>query len=124
MVKNGQLIKRCYQLLISVKSVHQQWHQKSSTWKERFKTLLYQQDFVDVTFVSEDNKEIKVVLSPSSPIFRSILLRNPYQNPLLFISGVQHLELKSLLNFMYLGQIEVAQDDLNSFMAIASKFLV
>merc|ERR1712129_316002 len=80
-----------------------------------------------VTLVSEDNKELKchkVVHGAGSPIFRSILLRNPHQHPLLYISGVQHRELQSLLTFMYLGQTEVAQQDLNSFMAVASKFKI
>ena len=103
------------------------WNEFEKSASKAFKDLLDQQDFVDVTLVSEDNKEIKchtLVLSASSPIFRSILLRNPHQHPLLYISGVQHMELKSLLNFMYLGQTEVAQDELNSFMAIASKFQI
>ena len=103
------------------------WNEFEQSTSNAFKDLLDQQDFVDVTLVCEDSKEIKchkVVLSACSPVFKSILLRNPHQHPLLYLSGVQHIELKSLVSFMYLGQTEVAQNDLNNFMAVASKFQI
>ena len=103
------------------------WNDFDKSTSSAFKELLAQQDFVDVTLVSEDNKELKchkVVLGASSPIFRSILLRNPHQHPLLYISGVYHKDLKSLLSFMYLGQTEVAQNELDIFMEVAAKFQI
>ena len=103
------------------------WNDFEVSTSNAFKELLDQHDFVDVTLVSEDNKEIqchKLVLSASSPIFKSILLRNSHQHPLIYLTGVQHLELRSLVSFMYLGQTEVAQNDLNNFMAAASRFQI
>ena len=103
------------------------WNDFDKCASSSFKDLLDQDDFVDVTLVSEDDREIKchkVVLSACSPILKNILIRNPHQHPLIFLSGVKYSELKSLLNFMYLGQTEVGQDNLNTFMNIASKFKI
>eukprot|EP00092_Neocalanus_flemingeri_P001812 GFUD01001932.1.p1 GENE.GFUD01001932.1~~GFUD01001932.1.p1 ORF type:complete len:254 (-),score=53.80 GFUD01001932.1:5-766(-) len=103
------------------------WNDFVKSTSDAFKELLVQQEFVDVTLISEDDKEIKchkVVLSACSPILKNILLRNPHQHPLIYLSGVQYLELKSLVSFMYLGQTEVFQDDLNGFMDAASKFQI
>ena len=54
-------------------------------------------------------KAHKVVLSACSPFFKSILKRNPHQHPLLYLKGVNSQDLGSLLNFMYQGQVNVAQ---------------
>ena len=84
-----------------------------------FKDLLGEKDFVNVTLVSEDDQEIKahkVVLSACSQVLKNILLRNPHQHPLIYPSGVKYQELKSLVNFMYLGPAQVRQDDLDIFM--------
>ena len=104
------------------------------TWKNfeectinSFKELIGQTEFVDVTLVSEDGKQVKahkVVLSASSPVLKNILVSNPHQHPLVYLTGLKYPELQSMINFMYLGQAEVAQDDLERFMAAATKFKV
>ena len=103
------------------------WDEFEKSASHAFKELLDHQDFTDVTLVTEDDKEAKchkVVLGKSSPVLRSILIRNPHQHPLLYLSGVQHSDLEALLSFMYLGQAEVAQDNLDTFMALASKLQI
>ena len=92
---------------------------------DAFKDLLSEREFVNVTLVSDDDIEVsahKVVLSASSPVFKRILLRNPHQHPLIYLSGVKHQELKGLINFMYLGQAEVSQVKLEVFMSLAARF--
>jgi len=66
----------------------------------------------------------KLVLSACSPFFRSILRQNPHQHPLIYLKGVQLAELQAVLNFMYHGEVSVAQDDLNSFLAVAEDLQV
>ena len=98
------------------------WGQFGSSIKTAFKNLLNDQHFTDVTLVSEDNKQIKahkVILSSSSKFFNQILLDNPHQHPLLFLKGISHSDLLAIVKFIYLGQTEVAQDDLNEFMGAA-----
>jgi len=92
-----------------------------------FRDLLSVQDFSDVTLVCDDDKQVfahKVILSACSPFFRRILLNNPHQHPLIYLTGVSKHFLTSMVAFMYLGQTNVAQEDLTGFMAAASKFQI
>ena len=98
------------------------WNDFANCTSDSFKALLGQEDFVDVTLVSEDGEQIKahkVVLSASSPILKNILIRNCHQHPLIFLAGVKYQELKALVDFMYLGQVEVFQEDLGVLMTAA-----
>jgi len=80
-------------------------------------------DFFDVTLAC-DNAQIlahKVVLGACSPFFRKILRRNPHTHPLLYLKGIRAGDLESLVNFMYDGEVEVAQADLSVFLASAEE---
>ena len=56
--------------------------------------------------------------------FREILRRNPHQHPLLYLKGVKCTDLLAVLNFMYNGEVNVAQEELNSFLALAEDLQV
>ena len=66
----------------------------------------------------------KVILSASSPLFRDILTRNPHHHPLLYLGGVSADNLKYVIDFIYNGEVNVAQDDLNSFLLAAEELQV
>ena len=90
-----------------------------------FKKAHSQLEFSDVTLVSDDDKQIKshkFILSSCSPVFRKILVNNPHQHPLIYLDNVKHEELRSIIDFIYLGEAEVAQDDLENFMKVAARF--
>jgi len=53
-----------------------------------------------------------------------VLRRNPHQHPLLYLKGVKFSDLQSVLNFMYHGEVNVAQEELNSFLAVAEELRV
>jgi len=92
-----------------------------------FKNLLSDKDFTDVTLACDDNKQItahKVILSSCSKLFQNILLRNPHQHPLIYLTGVKYAELQSIINFMYVGQTEVEQVDLEEFLMSARKLQI
>jgi len=96
------------------------WDAFQQSAKETFRSLVNEEDFMDVTLSCDDDKQIKahkVILSACSPFFKRILLKNPHPNPLLFISGVAYRDLKAILNFMYLGETNVEQCHLDSFMS-------
>ena len=42
----------------------------------------------------------------------------------LYLKGVTYRDMESVLNFMYHGEVNVAQDDLNSFLAVAEELRV
>merc|ERR1712106_123094 len=66
----------------------------------------------------------KLILSACSPFFRTVLKQNPHQHPLLYLKGVEFTDLQSVLNFMYHGEVNVAQEELNSFLSVAEDLQV
>ena len=102
------------------------WNDFESNVSHAFRELREDKDFFDVTLACEDDQlqAHKVILSACSPFFRNILRRNPHQNPLLYLKGVKYSDLLSVLNFMYHGEVNVAQEELNSFLAVAEDLMV
>ena len=89
-----------------------------------FQNLLNDAEFTDVTLVCEDDIQIeahKVILSSSSSFFHRILLKNPHQHPLIYITGIKHRELERIIHFIYKGETDVAKDDLENFMRSAKE---
>ncbi|XP_023337728.1 protein tramtrack, beta isoform isoform X5 [Eurytemora carolleeae] len=102
------------------------WNDFESNISISFRELRDDKDFFDITLACEDDQvqAHKVILSACSPFFRSILKRNQHQHPLLYLKGVKFSELQAVLNFMYQGEVNVAQEDLNSFLAVAEELKV
>merc|ERR1712129_153435 len=95
------------------------WNEFNSCTSKTFKDLYTDNDFTDVTLATEDGRQLKahkVILSSCSSFFKKILLNNPHQHILLFLKGVRYSQLKSVLQFIYLGQAEVEQENLQQFM--------
>ena len=102
------------------------WNDFEKNISHAFRGLRDDKDFFDVTLACDDEQiqAHKVILSACSPFFRNILRRNPHQHPLLYLKGVKHADLQSVLNFMYHGEVNVAQGELNSFLAVAEDLQV
>jgi len=102
------------------------WNDFENNISSAFRELRDDKDFFDVTLACDDEQiqAHKVILSACSPFFRNILRRNPHQNPLLYLKGVKYTDLQSVLNFMYHGEVNVAQEELNSFLAVAEDLRV
>ena len=69
-------------------------------------------------------KAHKVILSACSPFFNRILKKNSHNHPLIYMSDVNLNDLKAIVNFIYLGQTNVEQENLQRFLKIAAKFQV
>jgi len=97
------------------------WNDFESNISVAFRELREDKDFFDVTVLCDDDQiqAHKVILSACSPFFKSVLRRNNHQHPLLYIKGVKFKELQAVLNFMYHGEVNVAQEELNTFLAVA-----
>ena len=91
-----------------------------------FRELREDKDFFDVTLAcdKEQLQAHKVILSACSPFFRTVLRKNPHSHPLLYLKGIKHSDLLSVLNFMYHGEVNIAQADLNSFLSAAEELQV
>ena len=98
---------------------------KRSSLMQINKELLEEDHFKDVTMVSDDLhvvKAHKALLSKSSDVFRQILMLQDDKNPIIFIRGSSQKQLKSILNFIYLGETEVTEEDINVFLQLAKDF--
>jgi len=92
-----------------------------------FKLLKQDTDFLDVTLACEDGKILKahkVVLSSFSSVFQNILKNNPHAHPLIYLTGVQQMDIQHILDFIYLGEATVDKVDIERFMDLAEKFRI
>ena len=83
--------------------------------------LFTENSYSDVTLVSDDKIPFlahKYVLSASSPVLKTILLDNPHSHPLIYLRGVNHQELESILQFIYLGS-SLYHGNMNRFLQTA-----
>ena len=86
---------------------------------------MYSNELTDVTLVSDDKKQFKahkIVLSASSPVFKSIISDNNLSSPIIYLRGIQSHEIESILQFIYLGQATFYQERMNEFLNVAKSF--
>ena len=105
----------------STEKFNLRWNDFETNIRSSIGELRSVEDFVDVTLVCE-NEQInahKVIISACSPFFRNILTRNPHKNPLVYLKGVHVSDMKSVLDFMYHGEVSVSQENLNQFLSVA-----
>ena len=97
------------------------WNDFESNISSALKDLKDDEDLQNVTLVAGDSQvqAHKLILSACSPFFRSVLKRNKHSHPLLYLKGVRYPDLVALVDFIYYGSVNIAQDDLNSFLAVA-----
>jgi len=102
------------------------WNDFENNISAAFCDLRDEKDFFDVTLVVGETQVSahKVILAASSQFFRKVLKANPHQHPLLYLRGVKHKELLSILSFMYRGQVNIAQEELSQFLAVAEDLQV
>jgi len=102
------------------------WNDFERNISSAFKDIREDKEFFDVTIACEDEQlqAHKVILSACSPFFKNVLRRNQHQHPLLYLKGVSYRDMEAVLNFMYHGEVNVAQDDLNSFLQVAEDLRV
>jgi len=102
------------------------WNDFETNISVAFRELREEKDFFDVTLACDDSQiqAHKVILSACSPFFRNVLRRNPHQHPLLYLKGVKYKDILSVLNFMYMGEVNVAQEELNTFLSVAEDLRV
>ncbi len=87
-----------------------------------FEQLLEKQQFVDVTLCCEGGYSVKahkIVLSACSPYFQALFNDTPCDHPIVILKDVQWPDLKSILSFMYKGEIHVSQDQIGPLLKLA-----
>ncbi|GFS83647.1 protein bric-a-brac 2 [Nephila pilipes] len=86
-----------------------------------FKDLLSNELMVDVTLACDglSLKAHKIILSACSPFFKSLFLENPCKHPIVILKDMKYNELKNIIEFIYNGEVNVPEDQLNCFLKSA-----
>ena len=98
------------------------WNDFQKNISSTFGSLREDNDFADVTLASEDGQQVeahKVILAYSSPFFQNLLVRNKHAHPLIYMKGIKFDDLLAILDFLYYGEANIYEDNLDSFLAIA-----
>ena len=100
------------------------WNDFQSNVSRTFGLLRKEKEFFDVTLVSDDQHQVqahKLVLSACSPYFKNILTQNQHSHPLLCLDGINSEELQRVLDYIYQGEVQIFQEQLEKFLIIAQK---
>ena len=101
-----------------------QWNDFQDNVKNAFGHIQDSTDYGDVTLACEAGRQIeihKVVLAASSPFFQRILKKNNHIHPLIYMKGIKTDDLTAVVDFLYFGEANVYQENLESFLAIAKE---
>ena len=101
-----------------------QWNDFRENVTSAFRDLRGDRELADVTLACEDGSQIeahKVVLASSSPFFMELLKRNKHAHPLLYMRGLRSDDLIAIVDFLYNGEANVCQENLDSFLALAGE---
>ena len=90
----------------------------------KFGNLREDKDFADVTLACEDGQQVeahKVILAGTSPFFQNLLRRNKHPHPLVYMRNVSSEDLLAVLDFLYYGEANLDEQNLQSFLALAEE---
>ena len=100
------------------------WNDYQSNWNRALHELREDTDFADVTLISDDKLKFsahRVLLSSCSNLFKLILKGNTHANPLLYLGGINSINLGFILDYIYHGEVNIYQEQLDSFLESAQK---
>ena len=101
------------------------WNDYSDHMKQMLQHLMKSQTFTDVTLVCDDKIQLeahKIILISGSKFFEAIL-KPIFQvgdiKPIIYLKGINHHEMESILQFMYLGEARFSQERTSEFLRVA-----
>ena len=100
------------------------WNDFQENLSSAFGALRNDKELADVTLACEDGSQVlahKVILGASSPFFMGILAKNKHTHPLVYMRGVRTSELVAILDFVYFGEANVDQENLDAFLLLADE---
>lgn len=110
------------------------WNDFHTSVTSSFAELRDESDLLDATVVCEGQtvRAHKLVLSACSGVFRQLFrssssalgLPSTDHHPVILLWDVKADDLRLLFNFMYEGQVNVAQERLSTFLALAERLQV
>ena len=101
------------------------WNDFASNVSNSFSKLRQETRLYDVTLVTNDHQQVsahKLVLSACSEVFSNIFNSNNSPNMMLYLDSVDVREVNFMLDYIYQGEVQIHQDNLDRFLEIAAKF--
>jgi hypothetical protein len=99
------------------------WNEFHASVANSFTDLRNEDEFLDVTVAIDQDHQLrahKVILSASSPYFRSLLKRNPAQHPVLVMPpNIRYSDLVAVIDFIYQGEVKIPDTEFNEFVSLA-----
>ena len=103
------------------------WNDFTANVKESFQNLRNEEDFFDITLVGDDYKHVtahKLVLSSCSEYFMNVFSNNKkhfQSHAMICLEGLNHADLNNILDYIYQGEVQLHQQELNRFLKIAER---
>ena len=100
------------------------WNDFKENVMNAFENLREDNDFSDVTLACEDSQQVeahKVIFASASTTFKTLLGRNKHSHPLIYMRGMKSSNLLAILDFLYCGEANMLQDDLDTLLAFAEE---
>ena len=90
--------------------------------------ILRNEDYLhDVTLVTSDHQHTsanKLVLSACSDYFKDLFKYSKHTNLMICLQGVTSQDLSNCLDYMYHGEVQIYQDNLDRFLEVALRFQI
>nr|CAD7207140.1 unnamed protein product [Timema douglasi] len=103
------------------------WNNHRSNLLTVFDELLRNEAFTDVTLACEGSVSVKchkMVLAACSSYFQALFTELPCRHPVVVLKDVKYSEMKAILEYMYRGEVNVAQDQLAALLKVAQALKV
>jgi len=100
------------------------WNDFQENLNSAFGSLREDTEFADVTLACEDGQQVeahKVILAATSPFFQNLLRKKKHPHPLIYMRGVKSEDLVGIVDFLYYGEANVYQENIDGFLAIAEE---
>lgn len=103
------------------------WNNHQSNLLGVFSQLLRDESLVDVTLACSEGHSIrahKVVLSACSSYFQTLFVDHPSRHPIVILKDVRFAELRTLIEFMYKGEVNVEYCQLSALLKTAESLKI
>ena len=100
------------------------WNDFHSNVSKSFATIRNDVALQDVTLIGNDHKKVsghRLVLSACSEVFRDLFQSMIHSNPYLYLDSFDSQEILLILDYIYQGEVQIRQENLNRFLELADK---
>ena len=99
------------------------WNDHHSIFFSTAEELCMEDNLTDITLScgKQEFSAHKLVLSSCSEYFKNILKVNKHSHPLLCLEGISSADLNCILDYIYKGEVQIFQEELDRFLTIAQR---